>query len=179
MAAVVAAPAVLLRAGEGGKGRAHVPITSGNASFNQALAPGTSLGNSLGKMMTTNVVVANVVTTFLNPVEAVEELGAAAAEEGATLTQQGLEHIVERHWFTSGAKNAGKFAEGTMGRDLKSMIQEATSTGTSRANTFNRPGTIFEKDFGTAIGTDIGGNPATKLRVVVRPDGTVVTAFPF
>jgi hypothetical protein len=32
----------------------------------------------------------------------------------ARLTQQGLERIAERHLFTTGAKNAGKFAKGTV-----------------------------------------------------------------
>lgn len=47
---------------------------------------------------------------------------------GATnLTQQGLEHIVARHWFTSGAKGAGKFLESTTARGLKDMIGTATT----------------------------------------------------
>jgi hypothetical protein len=106
-------------------------------------------------------------------------LAAKALPQGARLTQQALEHIVERHWFTSGAQNAGKFAEGTTARELKALIQDATSTGVSRSNTRGRLGTIFEKDFGSTIGTDIGGNAASRLRVVTRPDGTVVTAFPY
>lgn len=45
----------------------------------------------------------------------------------ANLTQKGLDHIVARHWFTSGAKGAGKFAEGTTGAGLKSMINTTTT----------------------------------------------------
>jgi len=41
------------------------------------------------------------------------------------------------------------------------------------------PFKIFEYDFGRAIGTDIAGNSATSLRVVVNPAGKVVTAFPY
>jgi len=36
----------------------------------------------------------------------------------------------------------------------------------------------YEYDFGRAIGTDMSGNPANTLRVVLEPNGTVVTAFP-
>ncbi|MEO0508982.1 MAG: RHS repeat-associated core domain-containing protein [Verrucomicrobiota bacterium] len=97
----------------------------------------------------------------------------------ATLTQDGLDHIVLRHFPSSGARNAGKFAPGTTGRDLKSLINETVGNGAARPNTRNRPGQIFELDFGRPIGTNIQGNPATQLRVVVRPDGTVTTAFPF
>jgi hypothetical protein len=90
-----------------------------------------------------------------------------------------LDHIIARHWPTSGASGAGKFAQGTTGRSLLDMIKEGVGKGVSRPNTRNRPGTIFEHDFGRQIGVDISGNPATRIRVVVRPDGTVVTAFPF
>jgi hypothetical protein len=104
-----------------------------------------------------------------------------SATTGATarLTQQGLEHIVARHWATSGAQGAGKFAAGTGLRDLKSMINQTVSQGALRSNTNGRPGVIYELNFGRTIGTDIGGAAASNLRVVVGPNGTVVTAFPF
>jgi RHS repeat-associated protein len=95
------------------------------------------------------------------------------------LTQKGLEHIVERHWATSGAKGAGKFAEGTGVADLRAMIDRTVWQGTSRANTMGRPGTIFEYNFGWQIGIDINRNAASNLRVVVSPRGEVITAFPF
>lgn len=47
----------------------------------------------------------------------------------ANLTQQGLDHIIARHWFSSGAKGAGKFIEGTTGSGLKSMINTTTTQG--------------------------------------------------
>lgn len=95
------------------------------------------------------------------------------------LTQAGLDHIVLRHWATSGAQNAGKFAQGTTARQLRSMIGDTLESGTIRANTAGRPGHIFEYDFGHQIGVDLAGNPATRLRVVRSPDGTIKTAFPF
>jgi len=71
------------------------------------------------------------------------------------LLQKDLDHIIARHWATT------------------------VRRGASRANTNGRAGTIFELDFGRQIGTDIAGKIATKLHVVLRPDGTVITAFPF
>jgi hypothetical protein len=59
------------------------------------------------------------------------------------------------------------------------MINDAIVRGTSRPNTLGRPGTIFEFDFGRQIGTDLGGNAASRLRVIVAPSGNVLTAFPF
>lgn len=95
------------------------------------------------------------------------------------IRQEDLDHIIERHWFTSSAKDAGKFAENTTGKSLKEMINTAAAKGTFKPNTKNRPGTIAEYDFGRVIGTSSKGTPATRLRVVLRPDGSVVTAFPF
>ncbi len=97
----------------------------------------------------------------------------------AKLTQKGLEHIVARHWFTSGAKGAGKFAEGTTGAGLKSMINTTTTQGVFRANTMGRAGTIAEYNFGRIIGTSSSGAPASSLRVVIGNNGNVITAFPF
>jgi RHS repeat-associated protein len=104
---------------------------------------------------------------------------ARALPQGSRLTQEGLEHILERHWFTSGAQGAGKFAEGTTARGLRDMISEAVSRGASRANTLGRPGQIFEYNFGRTIGTGVAGNAASNLRVVVNAAGEVVTAFPY
>lgn len=97
----------------------------------------------------------------------------------ANLTQKGLDHIVARHWFTSGAKGAGKFAEGTTGAGLKSMINTTTTQGAFRANTMGRAGTIAEYNFGRVIGTTSGGAPASSMRVVIGANGNVITAFPF
>lgn len=97
----------------------------------------------------------------------------------ATLTQQGLEHIILRHWFTSGAKGAGKFAQGTTGASLKEMIHTATTKGTFRANTRNRAGTIAEYNFGRVIGTTSSGAPASNLRVIIGTNGNVISAFPY
>jgi len=97
----------------------------------------------------------------------------------AELTPNGLQHIIDRHWPTSGAKGAGKFAAGTTGESLRVLIDEAVAKGKSRPNTQGRPGQIFEYDFGRKIGVDLFGAPTSKLRVVVSPAQEVVTAFPY
>lgn len=84
---------------------------------------------------------------------------------------------VERHLATSGASGAGKFAQGTRIRDLQSMINE---TATNATGTLSRNNTTkFEYNFGRQIGTDIGGRPATSMRLIIdNQTGSVVTAFP-
>jgi RHS repeat-associated protein len=103
----------------------------------------------------------------------------AAGRIAGRLTQEGLEHIVLRHWATSGAQGAGKFLAGTTARSLKGLINQALEQGAVRANTAGRAGQIVEYDFGRQIGVSISGGAATRLRVVLSSDGTVVTAFPY
>ena len=97
----------------------------------------------------------------------------------AILTERGLRHIQERHWPTSAAPGAGKFADGITVQDLRGLIDEAVAYGRVRWNSHGRPGYIFEYDFHRPIGINIQGEPASRLRVVVAPDHTVITAFPF
>jgi hypothetical protein len=97
----------------------------------------------------------------------------------AILTERGLRHIQERHWPTSDAPGAGKFAEGITVHDLRELIDEAVARGRLRVNSHGRPGAVFEYDFERPIGINIQGEPASRLRVVVAPDHTVITAFPF
>jgi hypothetical protein len=108
-----------------------------------------------------------------------DNLVRALPRGGATLTQGSLDHIVYRHWSTSGFSGVGKFAEGTSVRSLTSMVDDVARNGTIRPNTGGRPGTIFEQDLGQTIGMNGAGKATSRLRVVVAPDGTVVTAFPY
>ncbi|MGA9659592.1 MAG: polymorphic toxin-type HINT domain-containing protein [Asticcacaulis sp.] len=94
----------------------------------------------------------------------------------AKLGQRALEHIVERHWFTSGAQGAGKFAQGTSARNLKAMIGEASLNGTAR-NSGGR--IVIEANLGRVIGANINGAASSSLRVVTDTSGNVITAFPF
>jgi len=114
--------------------------------------------------------------------EAVEVAAKASGQllaAPARLTQKGLDHIVARHWFGSSAKGAGKFSQNMTVKQLKSMINQTTTKGVFRPNTLNRVGTIAEYNFGRTIGTNISGRAASNLRVVIGPNGNVITAFPF
>jgi hypothetical protein len=95
------------------------------------------------------------------------------------LTEKAFRHIMERHWPDSTAAGAGKFQYGITEDGLRALINQAVQHGHSRMNTNGRPGVIYEYDFGRQIGTNIDGQPATRLRVVVNKRNEVVTAFPF
>jgi hypothetical protein len=95
------------------------------------------------------------------------------------LTERAFRHIMERHWPDSTAAGAGKFQSGITEDGLRALINQTVQAGRSRVNTNGRPGVIFEYDFHRQIGTNIDGQPATRLRVVVNKRNEVVTAFPF
>jgi hypothetical protein len=116
-------------------------------------------------------------------VEALRKCGAAKAPEGPLLltarpklTQSSLEHIVLRHWPTSGAKGAGKFDADVTARNLRGMIEEAAARGTWTPDRFGR--SRIEFDFGRQIGVDMACNPTSRIRIIVEPNLDVVTAFP-
>ncbi|MBV9490076.1 MAG: hypothetical protein JO069_10185, partial [Verrucomicrobia bacterium] len=62
------------------------------------------------------------------------------ADRTAILTDRGLQHIKERHWPTSTAPGAGKFADGITDQDLRELISEAVAKGRVRRNSHGRPG---------------------------------------
>lgn len=96
------------------------------------------------------------------------------------LTQAALEHIVERHWHTSGSKpGAGRFADGLSVNTLSHMIAAALEHGVVRSNTRNRPGAIYEIDLVRVIGVSGAGEPTSRLRVILNGAGEIRTAFPF
>lgn len=95
------------------------------------------------------------------------------------LSQQRLEHIVQRHWATSSATNAGKFGADITGAQLKGMINQTVGYGTRSANTFGRSGSIYESNVGKIIGSNKDGQLSTNLRVVVDEYGNIITSFPY
>jgi len=59
------------------------------------------------------------------------------------------------------------------------MIEDTVENDAFRPNGENRPGWVYEHDFGSKIGVDIAGSGTSSLRVVLRSDNTVITAFPY
>jgi hypothetical protein len=94
------------------------------------------------------------------------------------ISPRAMAHIVERHGADSEAREAGKFSAGTTEKQIRAMIEEAVRQGRPSANTNGRPGMLYDYGFPQDIGISIDGRPTRRLRVVVGPDGGVVTAFP-
>lgn len=108
-------------------------------------------------------------------------LNLGAVGRTAKLTQEGLEHIVGRHWAgTTGfaAENTGKFSRTTTLKSLTGMINKTVAEGSIRPN-IGKPGYLFELRFGEQIGTTIAGKAAYNLRVAVDSSGGILTAFPY
>lgn len=98
------------------------------------------------------------------------------------LTNERLGHIWKGHSPSSNAKGKGKFAKNTTKRDMRRMVNKATKYGNSRPNSTTQGrqgGTIYEYKFPKAIGVNGKGQKTNRLRVVVSPNGKVVTAFPY
>ncbi|SDL40554.1 DUF6443 domain-containing protein [Siphonobacter aquaeclarae] len=107
------------------------------------------------------------------------ELAALARPSAIALTQRALEHVISRHWPTSAATNAGKFAQNISEDGLKEMVEIARAQGTIRANTHGRAGIIIEHTFEHIIGINIQGSSTSSIRIIVGDSGNLITAFPF
>ncbi|MGK0551250.1 T7SS effector LXG polymorphic toxin [Enterococcus faecalis] len=87
-------------------------------------------------------------------------------------------HIVKNHGSSATEKYKSKFNNDA---DIRSLIDETLKDKSSsvKPNTGGRNGYIFEKEYGYPIGKDQFGNPVSKVKVVISPDGLVITAYPY
>ena len=91
--------------------------------------------------------------------------------------RMGLEHIVRRHWHSSGVVGTSKFAQDIGARELRVIIHEAAASGNPwRVEWASR--VLDAINIGRIIGTDPAGQPTSWIRVVVTEAGEVVTAYP-
>lgn len=97
----------------------------------------------------------------------------------ARLNQDRLNHIVERHWWSSTAKGAGKFSANMTVSRLRGLINQATVEGKFQPNTKNRPGTFVVYDAGSVIERTTKGMQTTRIKVVITPENRVWTAYPY
>jgi hypothetical protein len=88
----------------------------------------------------------------------------------------GLEHIVFRHWYSSGVAGTSKFGRDIGLCELKELIQQAATSGVPWRTEGNS--LVLEADLGRTIGTDATGRATCWLRLVVNRAGEVITAYP-
>jgi RHS repeat-associated protein len=87
--------------------------------------------------------------------------------------RSGLEHIVLRHWHSSGFSGTSKFGANVGLRELRNMVEGAT--GRWRTEGASR---VLDTNVGKVIGTDAAGDASTWLRIVTNKSGDVITAYP-
>jgi hypothetical protein len=94
-----------------------------------------------------------------------------------TVEKAGLEHILRRHSFNTGAENVSRFSQGTGHIEIKGLINEASQSGAAWQVQGGRR--VLNANMGRVIGTDQAGNAVSGLRVVVdASSGRVITTYP-
>jgi len=88
----------------------------------------------------------------------------------------GLEHILRRHSFNTGAENVSRFSQGMGHIEIKGLINEAAQSGT--AWQVQGGSRVLNANMGRVIGTDQAGNAVSGLRVVTDSSGRVITTYP-
>jgi len=133
------------------------------------LSAGAFLGEGLG---------AGPRATVREAVEARSALARAArAANNLTAANEAIEHVLERHAFGSPAARAGKYAANA---DIPGLIKSTVRDGIIRpGNAMNPNAVVFEASFANPIGKTINGADAYRMRVVLGPNGSLITAFPF
>ena len=88
-----------------------------------------------------------------------------------------VEHVLSRHAFGSTSRNAGKFASSA---DIPGLIRSTVANGSIRPGNSGGPSRyVFEHVFDGPVGVNRAGQDAFNVRVVLEPDGSLVTAFPY
>jgi hypothetical protein len=88
----------------------------------------------------------------------------------------GLQHILERHTFQTGAGNVSKFSQGMGFQEIKTLISEAAQSGAGWVEQGSKR--VLNVNLGKVIGTDQAGNAVTGIRVVTDAFGKVITTYP-
>ena len=94
------------------------------------------------------------------------------------LSAAAMRHILLRHGPETTAPGTGKYAPGATPAAIRALIAEAVRLGRTRPDTQGRPDTLYDYRFPQIVGTTVEGRWTHRLRVVVAPDGEIVTAYP-
>jgi hypothetical protein len=90
--------------------------------------------------------------------------------------KMGLEHIVYRHWHSSGFAHVSKFGADVGVKELRGIIHDAATRGAGwRVEGASR---VIESNVGRVIGTDPAGHATSWVSVVTNQAGEVITAYP-
>jgi len=101
--------------------------------------------------------------------------GTKLLNPGINVTEQGMQHVLERHIVNGIPEFAGK-SKFTTGVNLQELIQQATQMPMVRQANGNFARTF---DAGRAIGLDRAtGQASSTVTIITRPNGNLVTMFP-
>ncbi len=120
------------------------------------------------------------VTTGAVQSTATKSAGSHLLKAGLTLdrgnAKAGLEHILRRHSFNSGAENASRFLRGDGFIEIRALISEAA--GSTTAWRIEGSQRVLDASIGRMVGYDQAGSAVSGLRVVTDASGRIITAYP-
>lgn len=93
-------------------------------------------------------------------------------------TKKGVSHTKDGHVRRKPSKWDGEKSNFTgEGGEWRGLTRK-TVANPDKVHTQDNKRQVFQKDFGRKIGVDKNGNAVTKVRVVLEPNGDLVTSFP-
>ena len=103
------------------------------------------------------------------------EVVTTTSEPEINITEEGLEHVLERH-VAGGVRTAGKSLFNGSKADVKALLEKAGSVKPTPQANGNLARVV---DAGRTIGVDRATNaPTSVYTVITKPSGDLVTAFP-
>jgi len=131
------------------------------APYLKGLAKGARWNWALRGVRSAGDVVAKAAPKLLNP--------------GINVTEQGMQHVLERHIVNGIPKFSGK-SKFTTGVNIQELIQQGTQIPMVRQANGNFARTF---DASRAIGVDRAtGQASSTLTIITKPNGNLVTMFP-
>lgn len=88
----------------------------------------------------------------------------------------GLEHIVRRHWHSSGVTGTSKFGKDIGLKELRDIVNQAASSSAS----WHAVGSsyVLEATLSRIVGQIPTGQFTNRMRIVTDQTGRVITAYP-
>lgn len=155
-------------------------------AVNKALQGASTAGKAISNAASKSSSAANAVVTAGKTTQQATRVGNTATKSAPVLrgyqslnfSSSSVKHVIDRHAFGTGQTGVSVFNKvNSSEKAIKSLANEALKKGLASPDRYNRTSYIY--DTGKVVGTTPTGANTTVVKVVVDPNGGLVTMFPY
>lgn len=89
-----------------------------------------------------------------------------------------VEHIKQRHWYHANAVKTSRFNKSMTVEKLNAIVSKTINRGSFSLSKNGSGNHTYTYSFNKPVGATWNGKRVNSLRVVTKPSGQVVTAYP-